>query len=218
MPCRRWRCGEAGEGSLIDGDGTVNAPGDLWPPMKARGPTPSMALPTAPDPQEHDRVSVHEQVVTQPSEAGLVVLGWTPSPISSSMRWVPRCGRRWQPPAAPLDARWESWAGRLAMPLEEVRRNFEAYDLLDDDVRFLPGWFADSLPSAPIRESSAQGLAGSKPPTARRAAVRNVVVEASVGQSSGRPALSMWSFSPPRRPGPGLGARPPAGPHDGGEG
>jgi O-methyltransferase/8-demethyl-8-(2,3-dimethoxy-alpha-L-rhamnosyl)tetracenomycin-C 4'-O-methyltransferase len=33
-----------------------------------------MALPTAPDPQEHDRVSVHEQVVTQPSESGLVVL------------------------------------------------------------------------------------------------------------------------------------------------
>ncbi len=34
----------------------------------------------------------------------------------------------------------------LAVSEEEVRRNFERYDLLDKRVRFLPGWFSDTLP------------------------------------------------------------------------
>jgi Macrocin-O-methyltransferase (TylF) len=34
---------------------------------------------------------------------------------------------------------------------DEVRQTFERYGLLDDQVRFLPGWFADTLPSAPVR-------------------------------------------------------------------
>ena len=36
------------------------------------------------------------------------------------------------------------------MSLEEVTRNFERYGLLDDQVRFLKGWFRDTLPVAPI--------------------------------------------------------------------
>lgn len=35
----------------------------------------------------------------------------------------------------------------LAISLEEVRANFERYGLLDDGVRFLEGWFRDTLPS-----------------------------------------------------------------------
>lgn len=35
----------------------------------------------------------------------------------------------------------------LAVPVEEVRGNFERYDLLDDQVRFLEGLFAETLPS-----------------------------------------------------------------------
>jgi len=31
-----------------------------------------------------------------------------------------------------------------------VRKNFAAYDLLDEQVAFLPGWFKDTLPAAPI--------------------------------------------------------------------
>ncbi|MBA2294473.1 MAG: macrocin O-methyltransferase, partial [Actinobacteria bacterium] len=38
----------------------------------------------------------------------------------------------------------------LAVTLEEVKANFARYDLLDDRVRFLPGWFRDTLPQAPI--------------------------------------------------------------------
>jgi hypothetical protein len=38
----------------------------------------------------------------------------------------------------------------FAAGLDEVRQNFEAYGLLDDRVRFLQGWFKDTLPAAPI--------------------------------------------------------------------
>jgi len=39
----------------------------------------------------------------------------------------------------------------LSVPLETVRRNFEKYGLLDDQVVFLKGWFKDTLPTAQIR-------------------------------------------------------------------
>ncbi|MGH7046877.1 MAG: TylF/MycF/NovP-related O-methyltransferase [Stellaceae bacterium] len=38
----------------------------------------------------------------------------------------------------------------LAVTLDQVRANFDRYGLLDDQVRFLPGWFQDTLPAAPI--------------------------------------------------------------------
>jgi hypothetical protein len=38
----------------------------------------------------------------------------------------------------------------LAVSLTEVQRNFERYGLLDAQVRFLPGWFKETLPAAPI--------------------------------------------------------------------
>jgi len=37
-----------------------------------------------------------------------------------------------------------------APSLETVKDNFRKFSLMDDRVRFLPGWFADTLPSAPI--------------------------------------------------------------------
>ncbi len=38
----------------------------------------------------------------------------------------------------------------LAVSRQEVEENFRRYDLLDGQVRFLEGWFKDTLPKAPI--------------------------------------------------------------------
>lgn len=40
----------------------------------------------------------------------------------------------------------------LAVSLDTVRGNFAKYDLLDGQVRFLKGWFRDTLASAPITQ------------------------------------------------------------------
>jgi O-methyltransferase len=39
---------------------------------------------------------------------------------------------------------------QLAIGLDEVKANFARYGLLDEQVQFLPGWFKDTLPAAPI--------------------------------------------------------------------
>lgn len=38
----------------------------------------------------------------------------------------------------------------LAVSLEQVQANFDRFGLLDDQVRFLKGWFCDTLPTAPV--------------------------------------------------------------------
>ncbi|HEX2087346.1 MAG TPA: PqqD family peptide modification chaperone [Solirubrobacteraceae bacterium] len=43
----------------------------------------------------------------------------------------------------------EPW---LAADRRSVEENFATYGLLSDRVRFLPGWFADSLPDAPVEQ------------------------------------------------------------------
>ncbi|HEY0744939.1 MAG TPA: TylF/MycF family methyltransferase [Chryseosolibacter sp.] len=48
----------------------------------------------------------------------------------------------------------------LKVSLEDVKRNFEKYDLLDDQVKFLKGWFKDTLPVAPISKLSVLRLDG----------------------------------------------------------
>jgi O-methyltransferase len=60
------------------------------------------------------------------------------------------------------DERMRMWefGNTLAVPLEQVRANFERYGLLDDQVRFLPGWFRDTLPSAPIERLALMRLDG----------------------------------------------------------
>lgn len=48
----------------------------------------------------------------------------------------------------------------LAVSLEQVQANFERYGLLDGQVRFLKGWFKDTLPGAPIRQLAVARLDG----------------------------------------------------------
>jgi predicted O-methyltransferase YrrM len=44
--------------------------------------------------------------------------------------------------------------------LVQVKHNFEVYGLLDEQVRFLPGWFCDSLPDAPVEQLAVLRLDG----------------------------------------------------------
>jgi O-methyltransferase len=60
------------------------------------------------------------------------------------------------------DAGRSHWRGNavLAVPLAEVQQNFARYGLLDEQVRFLPGWFKDTLPQAPIERLALLRLDG----------------------------------------------------------
>jgi len=48
----------------------------------------------------------------------------------------------------------------FAVGIEEVQRNFAAFELLDDQVRFLKGWFKDTLPAAPTGPLAVMRLDG----------------------------------------------------------
>lgn len=67
--------------------------------------------------------------------------------VADSFRGLPK------PDAAqyPADAGDLHWTRiELAVSVEEVKRNFARYGLLDERVCFLEGWFKDTLPAAPI--------------------------------------------------------------------
>ena len=48
----------------------------------------------------------------------------------------------------------------LAVGMDEVKANFAKYDLLDDQVKFLKGWFKDTLRAAPIERLAILRLDG----------------------------------------------------------
>jgi hypothetical protein len=48
----------------------------------------------------------------------------------------------------------------LAVPLDDVRRNFEKYGLLDSQVEFVQGWFKDTLPTIPVSQLAILRLDG----------------------------------------------------------
>jgi hypothetical protein len=73
-----------------------------------------------------------------------------------------------EPDAEKFPAEAKAFAGpvmtkvmnHLAVGEEDVRRNFEAFGLLDDRVHFLKGWFKDTLPVAPIEKLAVMRLDG----------------------------------------------------------
>ena len=66
----------------------------------------------------------------------------------------------------PLDAAvregWETPVIREHLPvsLDRVQQNFALYGMLDDQVRFLPGFFRDTLPDAPVSQLAVLRLDG----------------------------------------------------------
>ncbi|HLI56241.1 MAG TPA: TylF/MycF family methyltransferase [Actinomycetota bacterium] len=65
------------------------------------------------------------------------------------------------PARYPLDAGDDHWQqDPLKVSLERVKSNFARYGLLDDQVRFLKGWFRDTLPTAPIEQLAVARLDG----------------------------------------------------------
>ena len=54
----------------------------------------------------------------------------------------------------------ERFADNLEATLEEVKANFERLGLLDDQIKFLKGWFKDTLPIAPIKKLALLRLDG----------------------------------------------------------
>lgn len=61
-------------------------------------------------------------------------------------------------PADRDDVHWEK--DPLAISLEVVKGNFARYELLDKQVQFLAGWFADTLAAAPIEKLAVLRLDG----------------------------------------------------------
>jgi len=57
------------------------------------------------------------------------------------------------------DKHWKS-NPVLGISLEQVKANFARYGLLDEQVRFLEGWFKDTLPTAPIEQLAILRLDG----------------------------------------------------------
>ena len=77
--------------------------------------------------------------------------------------WVADSFKGLPAPAAehPADAESELHLYKdLAVSLEEVMENFRKYELLDGQVRFLEGWFSDTLPHCPIERLAVLRLDG----------------------------------------------------------
>jgi O-methyltransferase len=77
--------------------------------------------------------------------------------VADSFEGLPRPdAKRW--PQDKDDTFWTQ--GFLAVSSEEVKANFDRYGLLDEQVRFLAGWFEDTLPAAPIERLAVLRLDG----------------------------------------------------------
>ena len=83
--------------------------------------------------------------------------------ITDRVVWVADSFQGVPPPTYPQDANFDLSAKVypfLTVSRKEVEELFERYGLLDDQVKFLEGWFKDTLASAPIEALSILRLDG----------------------------------------------------------
>ena len=98
--------------------------------------------------------------------------------VADSFEGLPRPMERY--PAGPPATRLHRVTD-LAVSLDTVKANFGRYGLLDDQVRFLKGWFRDTLPRAPL------GAAGPSPAsTATSTSRRWTALEHTLSEALGR--------------------------------
>lgn len=75
--------------------------------------------------------------------------------------WAADSFRGLPPPELEQDAGYDfSKNLSLSINLETVKENFRTYGLLDDKVKFLEGWFENTLPNAPIEKIALLRLDG----------------------------------------------------------
>jgi O-methyltransferase len=77
--------------------------------------------------------------------------------VADSFRGLPRPNVQRYP--ADRGYALSSWRS-LAVSLEEVRANFHRFQLLDEQVAFLEGWFRETLPAAPLQRLAVLRLDG----------------------------------------------------------
>lgn len=83
--------------------------------------------------------------------------------VSDRVVWVADSFEGLPPPSGKYeDDAGSAWhkADMLAVSQEEVEENFRRYGALDDNVRFLKGWFGETLPNAPIERLAVLRLDG----------------------------------------------------------
>jgi O-methyltransferase len=77
--------------------------------------------------------------------------------VADSFEGLPKPDGRY--PQDEGDLHW-TMSDDLGISLDQVKANFSRYGLLDDRVRFLKGWFKDTLPTAPIERLAILRLDG----------------------------------------------------------
>jgi O-methyltransferase len=77
--------------------------------------------------------------------------------LADSFEGLPKPDGRYQQDAGDT---FHKFKESLGISMEEVKSNFERYDMLADNVQFLKGWFKDTLPTAPINKIAVLRLDG----------------------------------------------------------
>jgi len=78
--------------------------------------------------------------------------------VADSFAGMPHADEDWYPGDQSMAI--DHFNDVLSVSIEQVKENFRRYDLLDDQVEFLQGWFADTLPTASVKELAVLRLDG----------------------------------------------------------